>query len=832
MLRYNTTTLYMRKISMQIMDKIEDYPLTLVTAPIGYGKTTAVHECLKHREAIVLWQTLVDDSVNGFWKGFVRLLAKIDTQSAGLLGKLGVSDDSVFLTEAMELLESIVFLQKTILVIDDYHLLSSNTIDRFFETLVRSVHHNLHIVIISRQEFGDTTTELLREGYCYCVTKNDLEFSPEEILEYYKLCGICLSSSEVVALYNYTEGWISAVYLCMLGFLQEGRLAEQVRLHELIEKVVYRHCSVEEKEFLLQLCVFDSFTLQQAQELYCGGKVPELLQELMAKNAFIKYDARNERYQIHNIFISYLRIMMEKLTWQERQAIFRAAGIWYVTSKDYIQGMKYFYKAADFDKLLATLEEDKGRSINNEHKEALMRYFTECPLLIKQKYPMAALLYATELFALNEVALFAEQCQVILSYIGDLPPGKMKKRLLGELEILYGFAKYNDISAMSVHHQQAYALLNSPSELFDNQAPWTFGSPSILYMFYRQSGKLKAAVTEIIQCMPYYSQITVGHGSGAEDVMEAEYYYYTGNFAQTEIKLQQAMAKAEAQQQWSIMVCILFLHARLAFGKGDLSLVMKLLQRMRSEVTNSGQYMLIHIADLCEALFYAYLNQENKLAAWILGGQVAESRLPFPSHGFFYIVYGKVLLLRGEYLKLLGLREEILGIASVFPNVLAQVYIYIYVAVARHKLHHREEAMAALTHAIDRAEPDKLLMPFVENGEELIEILTELANNGKYIEFIKDIKERYGSFVPVVEVIQEKNEIYKNQHNFTSRELEISNLVATGLSNYMIGKTLHIAEVTVKKTLQNIYAKLGIRSRVVLTRIMLEMKNSTPNNIQ
>ncbi len=91
--------------------------------------------------------------MDGFWHGFTRLFKKIDPRCADCLVKLGVPNDSILMEEAMELIESAV-LNKTVIVIDDYHLLSSDTIDRFIELLVKNAHPNLHIVIISRAIFG------------------------------------------------------------------------------------------------------------------------------------------------------------------------------------------------------------------------------------------------------------------------------------------------------------------------------------------------------------------------------------------------------------------------------------------------------------------------------------------------------------------------------------------------------------------------------------------------------------------------------------------------------------------------------------------------------
>ncbi len=57
----------------------------------------------------------------------------------------------------------------------------------------------------------------------------------------------------------------------------------------------------------------------------------------------------------------------------------------------------------------------------------------------------------------------------------------------------------------------------------------------------------------------------------------------------------------------------------------------------------------------------------------------------------------------------------------------------------------------------------------------------------------------------------------------TPREAEVLRAVATGASNAEIGTQLYIAASTVKKHLDNIYAKLGVSGRTRAAAVMLEM---------
>lgn len=822
----STMTTYKRKALTKHLSKIFTYSLTVVEAPMGYGKTTAMKEFFKDAKEKILWQTITDDSAIVFWNGFCRLIRKLDPAGADRLAGLGVPGNSVFMEEALNIIEDIELSEIVIIVFDDYHLLESKEIDRFLELMVKLELPNLHIVILSRSAFGENTAELVLKGFCRVIAKNCFELSRDEIREYCELFGVILNTEETTFLLSYTEGWISAIYLCILGYLQDGHMERQSSLHELIDKAVYRNSSAESKEFLLNVCIFDYFSLEQAEHMWRKNGAGMVLEQLVRNNAFIKYDQASAKYSMHNIITSYLRGKFKQLGENQQKETYQAAGKWYADNRDYINAMDYFYQAADFDSLFSALEADKGNAIDNAHKERLIRYFTECPRQIKREHPWACLIYAINLFSFNEIGLFEEQCAEIAEYIDQLSEKEepMKEQLAGELELLRSFSQYNHIQRMSEYHQKAASLLKGTSKFMDRNSSWTFGAPSVLYMFYRKSGELEQEVKDMFKAMPHYYRLTDGHGSGAENVMQAERYYHIGDFENAEIAEHKAMYAGRSQGQMSIVLCALFVELRLETMKGNLEAIVDRLLNMREVIKQRKLYSDIHTLELCEGFIYAFLNQEKKIPAWIAQGNLQDSSLHFPSYAFFNIVWGKSLLISGQYLKLIGLSTEFIGTASVFPNLLGQVYAYIYEAAAKYKLGHHKDAQAILQQALDIAAPDGLLMPFAENGEYIMDLLMNSEKSGTYPEFIRRIRDVSSVLLRRQETMKAKLESDDKKFKLTEREREIAELVANGMANNAIGKTLHIAEVTVKKILQNIYAKLNIRSRTVLTRIVVEQK--------
>ena len=100
------------------------------------------------------------------------------------------------------------------------------------------------------------------------ITKETLELMPQEIAGYYQACGINLKDQEADQLYSVTEGWISALYLLMLEYIAEGSYTPAKNIYKLIEKAIYAPLSDEIKEFVITMCIFDSFTHEQAVHMW------------------------------------------------------------------------------------------------------------------------------------------------------------------------------------------------------------------------------------------------------------------------------------------------------------------------------------------------------------------------------------------------------------------------------------------------------------------------------------------------------------------------------------------------------------------------------------
>ena len=822
--QYNTNRLYFPDRVMKALQGILDHPLTIVEAPMGYGKTTAVRERMKTAGAKVLWQRVDHGSTGSFWNDFCRLFSALDDERSQSLARLGLPDDSVSRREAVRLIEQIELAGPTVLVIDDYHLVDGPEVNGLIELLTENEVDNLHIVLITRFTSFPRLEELSLKGYLRHITKDTFEFTPEETAGYYRACGIRLTDVEAGQLHAATEGWISGLYLFMLEYSAMGGYNPAKSVYRLVEEAVYAPLAGEMKEFVLTMCIFDSFTYEQVLHMWGRENAAGLLAELTGRNAFVTYDSSSGTYRLHSIFSGFLKEILLKGDTARRQDLYRRAAEWHQSTGDHVAARRFFYQCGDFDSVLLSLEQDRSNDYSAENKELLKKYLAECPVEVKARHHYALLIFALHLFIHNERELFGQVCgEYSRNIAGDISlDDGSRNRLLGEFELLLSFTAYNDLKRMSAYHRKAYALLNRPTSLYDRSVNWSFGSPSVLCLYYRESGKLAEAVADLHEALSCYILLANGHGAGAGEVMEAERYFHMGDLDNAEIAVHRALAGARAHDETNIALCAAYLQARLAFARGDFSGMLDLLSQMRADMTSRKDYHFLHMVEICECGIYANLDQKDRIPAGLLEDGPGSVRLRFPAVPMFNIMYGRVLLINAAYLKLIGSADSFLDLASVFPTLLGQIYTHIYLAAANRELFREEEALACLRRALDIALPDRVYMPFVENGDYIGPLLSKLAGEEGCRDGIARILALYGTYRKNKErIIREYFTATRPQ--LTPRETEIARLAATGITNAAIGQRLHISSNTVKMALKSIFAKLAINNRALLTQRLADL---------
>ena len=826
----HTAALFFTPRLREAFSEIHARPLTVVEAPMGYGKTVAARELLYKTRLRVVWTAILGPSAESCWKSFCLAMKRAapelaDTADAML--RLGFPFDAVQAEAARQLVLGADLIRPVLFVFDDAHLLpkqeGGRALAHFCELLAQSGIPGLRLICITRNAWAGEKREILRlKGMLAVIGRDVFALGPEEIQEYYALCGFALSPDEARTLHAATGGWISALYLCLLHYAKGGMLSEQVTeslMRSLVEKEAYAPLSSALKELLLILAPLEHVAAEQADFLY-GSDTRALLDELARKNALVFFDPERDVYTPHSIFRQYLLALFSRLPEDRQKAIRRQCGDWFMRTGEIAAAMEAYCAAGEYDLILTVLESDMDRHLVTENAGFFNKMFKSCPEDILERHLAAAFKYAVAAFSAADFASFGKQLAWLAQKCAALPLGHEGDSWRGELEFLHSLAAFNDIEAMSVHHRRANYLLGRPTRLFGQSASWTLGNPSVLFMFYRESGKLNEALRHMHDCLPHYYQLASYHGAGGEFLLEAEALYHAGRFAEAEVLCHRAEAMASHHTQLGNVICALFLRMRLVFMAGDAERALGLITAMRSLIVKNRDYFLLHTVDLCEGWLYAALGRPDKTPAWVRSALDEGSRLYAFARGWYYIVHGRVLTLRKEYARVLGLFGYLLEKGLFQNHLLFSIHAHIYLAAAHQGQGRKAQAAEALKSALDAALPDGVHMPFAENSDVLAPVLkTRIGRPDKRFKAILALAEQVEAGR---RAMRDTLSVWK-RFGLTRREYEIARLMAEDLPSDNIALRLRISLNTVKFHLKNVYRKTGASSRLALKK-MLESK--------
>ena len=789
---------------MERLEYIKDFPLTLVEAPSGFGKTTILEHFLDTRlpHSILRgrYEFMQGGSRNS-WRQFCAIIAQVDADCARRLEFIGPPDEDA-LPEIARALQTLECREDAYLWLDDFMNWEIDLPGAFLDALSHHGGEGLHIIIstqpLAREKWGNASGG----GNIWRLREDSFIFQNEDIDAYFRAAGIVLTREQVEEAGRLSEGWIMALRLQMASFVATGAF-HPGGMDELLEAVFWRRLTPEEQNFLLEISIFPRFTLSQAAGFSDLG-LEQTEKLLMDSRFFVHYDPGNRCFYLH----AQLRRMLEghfaALSEARQREIYLRGGDLAARAKDRLLTLRFYYASGAWERLYAmSLTSYDVADITDEHSRSMILDLLEnAPPEMKRAYPRALPPLAFALFFLGENEKLLSMRGEIEACIREsgLPQGE-KNALQGEMELLLSFLEYNRIDAMSARHRRALELLGGPARLISVKSTWTFGSPSVLYMFWRESGRLEEELAQMDACMPYYYRLTEGHGAGAEFVMRAEARFQRGDLDEAERLCHRAMFTADLRRQNSIYLCGLFLLCRIAILRGDAVLLDVSRQALRERARQNTEDLCRYTLDLAEGFLSLLLGRPSEVPAWLAEGRIDQRRLVVMTQPFAYIIYGRTLLERKDCHRLLGVSEYFLGLSAIFPNLLPQVYAHLYMAQALDALGRRDEAAAQVRGALEMAAPDRVYMPFVENYQG-IRALLPLSE--AWEPHRREIARLYRAWEQVRGAAAAP---------FTPRERDVLRYLRQNMTNGEIAEKLYLSPNTVRNTVSAMLRKRGLASR-------------------
>ncbi len=803
-------TRFFPKRLMERLELIKSYPLTLIEAPSGFGKTTALRHFFDSKipdTAFISWHTFSFENPKSSWKAFCGLIYDFDPKSGTELESIGLPDEDN-MSRIKDAFRNLLCPEETYIVLDDFASWKLAKPVLFLEALSNHGGIGLHIVVASQLLQWEGQSTLLPSSRFHLIRESALAFSRSDIDAYYRQAGISLTGMQLEELEKITEGWIMALYLQLLAYINSDKF-EVGSMEDLIHKALWDKLPEKEKKFLLAVSIFPGFSLAQATAM--SGMTPAETESLLrGKRVFVHFDRESRRFYLHTLFRSFLAQQFTLLTEEKKKIIYIAGGDLAEQADDRINTLRFYYLSGSWERLMAlTLTSYEIADIADENtKPMILDIIDNTPYEIKLKYPASMVPLAFTLFFLHENEKLLTFKEEILEIINESALSQVEKNaLLGEMELLLSFLEYNRIDAMSARHRKALKLLGGPAALINIKSTWTFGSPSVLYLYYREKGKLDAELMQMDECMPYYYSLTRGHGSGAEIIMRGEAHFLRGELDMAEMLCHKAMFTADSKRQSSIYQCGLFLLARIAIFCGDKNMLNTALQSMEERARQNTEDLCRYTLDLIKGFLYILLGNKSEIAPWLSEGDINDKRLVIMAQPFAHIIYGRILLEQKQYHKILGVSEFALAISSIFPNLLPQIYIKLYMGQALEALGKHSEAIDCIKDALSIALPDNIYIPFAENYTGIKNLLPKAGCSSEALEKIVYLADMLKSGLA---------NLGQGDIPLTPREAEVLLLIKEGLSNTVIAERLNVSVSTIKAAVSIILNKKGVTSREML----------------
>lgn len=411
-------------------------PLALVSAPAGFGKTTLLAEWVSSLDWPSAWLTLDerDSDPVRFLAYFVRALQRIeDDAGADTLVSIRSAVTPAQITSCLPSLVNDIhnIPEAFVLVLDDYHLVTDQTVHASLAFLVEHQPEPMHLVIASRSDPPLPLARLRARGQLNEIRQADLRFTSQEAEE---MLHQALGSGEVLShagmLTERTEGWVAALQMASLAlqalpseagspparveaFIQTFGGTHRHVADFLVEEVLTRQ-SEEVRSFLLQTSILDRLTGPLCDALLAdpaksAGEVraasgQQMLEYLERANLFIEpLDDRRQWYRYHRLFADLLRLRLRQAAQAapsgdrpiDVASLHRQASAWYKANAMLPEAIQHALQAADFVEAAGLIEQEAPSAWRQGELSTLQRWLESLPADRRRNHPMLSIYLAT-----------------------------------------------------------------------------------------------------------------------------------------------------------------------------------------------------------------------------------------------------------------------------------------------------------------------------------------------------------------------------------------------------------------------------------------------------
>ena len=332
--------------------------VVLVCAPAGSGKTVLLRSWVATTQFQdrVGWVSVErgERDAQRFWRAVIDALAgAVETVPR-------VDPAPTFQGDAVveQLLSDLDSLEApAVLVVDDLHELRSVDALAWLDRFLSRLPAMLRVVLATRETPQLALHRRRLAGGLTEIRGTDLRFSQAEAKELLAATGVTLSDEALARLYERTEGWAAGLRLAAISlaghpeperFVTEFSGSERTVAGYLLAEVLERQPG-EVRDLLLHTSVVDRVCGPLADHLTGRSGSEALLQELEEANAFVtSLDVGRTWFRYHHLFADLLQLELRRTSPATVVSLHRAAAQWYEQEGFVVEAIRHAQAARDW----------------------------------------------------------------------------------------------------------------------------------------------------------------------------------------------------------------------------------------------------------------------------------------------------------------------------------------------------------------------------------------------------------------------------------------------------------------------------------------------------
>ncbi|GCE19178.1 AAA family ATPase [Dictyobacter kobayashii] len=400
-------------------------PLILITAPAGFGKTTLVSEWIRQRQLATAWVSLepADNDTLRFWCYILTALSPFLPDLTELIDawqneQPGLSIERL-LTQLIN--TAITLAEDTLLVLDDYHTISTPAIHQALTFLLEHLPLRLHIILITRRDPPLPLARFRVQGKLTELRTHDLRFTNEEATIFLtQAMNLDLSSEDIIELRKRTEGWIAGLQLAALSlqgrtsyasiahFIQTFSGINRNVLHYLTDEVL-QQLPEDVQDFLLQTSILERLNASLCDAVTGNSNGELMLEWLEQNNLFLNaLDNQQRWYRYDQLFLELLNHRLKQKYPDLLPELHHRAGAWYAQQGMDIDVIKHAIIAEDLELAVQLIEQHAWQFIQRGEEALVALWLSQLPEASFTSHPMLSLLQAYTAFLQAQMELYEQ----------------------------------------------------------------------------------------------------------------------------------------------------------------------------------------------------------------------------------------------------------------------------------------------------------------------------------------------------------------------------------------------------------------------------------------